>query len=157
ALFGVIGMIFARGTHWIGHVFRQKIAYAPLRPLLGGIVVAAAVWGLGTSRYIGLGIPAIRQAFVAPSPATDFSLKTLFTAMSLGSGLKGAEVTPLFYIGATLGSFLSRILPLATSLLAAVGFVAVFAGAANTPIACTIMAMELFGPAVGLYAGIACV
>jgi H+/Cl- antiporter ClcA len=37
------------------------------------------------------------------------------------------------------------------------GFVAVFAGAANTPLACTIMAIELFGIQVGVYASIACV
>jgi H+/Cl- antiporter ClcA len=37
------------------------------------------------------------------------------------------------------------------------GFVAVFAGAANTPIASTLMAVELFGAEVGAYAGIACV
>ena len=32
--------------------------------------------------------------------------------------------------------------------LAAIGFVAVFAGAANTPLACTVMAIELFGPEI---------
>jgi len=42
-------------------------------------------------------------------------------------------------------------------LLAGLGFVAVFAGAANTPIASTLMAMELFGPEVGTFAGVACV
>jgi H+/Cl- antiporter ClcA len=35
--------------------------------------------------------------------------------------------------------------------------VAVFAGAANTPIASTLMAVELFGAEAGAYAGIACV
>lgn len=49
---------------------------------------------------------------------------------------KGGEVTPLFYIGSTLGNALSTVLPpLGPSLLAAMGFVGVFAGAANTPIA----------------------
>ncbi len=77
--------------------------------------------------------------------------------MTLGAGFKGGEVTPLFYIGSTLGNALSRILPLPSSLLAGMGFVAVFAGAANTPIASTLMAVELFGGEAGAFAGIACV
>ena len=35
------------------------------------------------------------------------------------------------------------------------GFVGVFAGAANTPLASTLMAIELFGLPAGIYAGIA--
>ena len=66
-------------------------------------------------------------------------------------------MTPLFYIGATLGNALGYVLALPFPVLAGLGFVAVFAGAANTPIASTIMAMELFGSEIGIYAGIACV
>lgn len=77
--------------------------------------------------------------------------------MTLASGFKGGEVTPLFFIGATLANALGYVLPLPFPLLAGLGFVAVFAGAANTPIASTIMAIELFGPDVGTFAGIACV
>jgi PII-like signaling protein len=87
----------------------------------------------------------------------DFAVKAIFTAVTLGTGFKGGEVTPLFYIGSTLGNSLSHIIPLPTSLLAAMGFVAVFSGAANTPIASTLMAVELFGSEAGAYAGIACV
>jgi H+/Cl- antiporter ClcA len=90
-------------------------------------------------------------------PAYDFAAKTLFTSVTLGAGFKGGEVTPLFYIGSTLGNALSRVLPLPSSLLAGMGFVAVFAGAANTPIASTLMAVELFGAEAGAFAGIACV
>lgn len=80
-----------------------------------------------------------------------------FTIISLGSGFKGGEVTPLFYIGATLGNALAPLLHMPVPLLAGIGFVAVFAGAANTPIASTLMTMELFGAEVGIYAAIACV
>jgi H+/Cl- antiporter ClcA len=155
--FGLTGMAFARCTHAIGHFAKKHIAYAPLRPFAGGILVTAAVFTLGTTKYIGLGIPTIVQAFQQQSPAHDFAAKFAFTTVTLGSGFKGGEVTPLFFIGATLGSALSRILPLAPSLLAAMGFAAVFAGAANTPIASTLMAIELFGGEAGAYAGIACV
>ena len=42
-------------------------------------------------------------------------------------------------------------------LLAGMGFVAVFAGATNTPIACTLMGIELFGADCGVYIALACV
>ncbi|MBP0645515.1 chloride channel protein, partial [Mycobacterium tuberculosis] len=74
----------------------------------------------------------------------DFLGKLVFTVASLGTGFKGGEVTPLFYIGATMGNVLAPLLHMPFALMAAIGFVAVFAGAANTPIATTLMAMELF-------------
>jgi len=82
--------------------------------------------------------------------------KWAFTVLSLASGFKGGEVTPLFAIGATLGNTLAPLLALPAPLLAGIGLVAVFAGAANTPLACTLMAMELFGSGVGVYAALAC-
>ena len=86
----------------------------------------------------------------------DFLLKLLFTSFTLGAGFKGGEVTPLFYIGATLGNALIWFVPLPIDLLAGMGFVAVFAGATNTPIACTIMGIELFGIESGVFIALAC-
>jgi H+/Cl- antiporter ClcA len=157
AIFGLTGMAFARFTHAITSFAKKRVPYAPLRPFLGGLLVTAGVFALGTTKYIGLGIPTIVQSFQTKLPIHDFAAKFLFTTVTLGSGFKGGEVTPLFFIGATLGNALSRILPLAPSLLAAMGFAAVFGGAANTPIASTLMAIELFGAEAGAYAGIACV
>jgi H+/Cl- antiporter ClcA len=97
------------------------------------------------------------EAFAHPLAPTDFLGKMVFTIASLGFGFKGGEVTPLFYIGATLGNALAPVLDVPFVLLAAVGFVAVFAGAANTPIASTLMAVELFGAEIGVFAALACV
>jgi H+/Cl- antiporter ClcA len=150
-------MIFAKATHFVSHRARKLISHAPLRPFVGGIIVSLAVLATGTTRYIGLGIPTIVAAFHTRLPPYDFAAKLLFTVVTLGSGFKGGEVTPLFFIGSTLGNTLSRILPLPPSLLAGMGFAAVFAGAANTPIASTFLAVELFGAEAGAYAAIACV
>lgn len=116
-----------------------------------------AVWALGTTKYIGLGVPTIVASFSEQQMWYDFLLKLLFTTFTIGVGFKGGEVTPLFFVGATLGSALSFIIPLPMGLLAGLGFVAVFAGATNTPIACTFMGIELFGIEPGIYLGIACV
>jgi H+/Cl- antiporter ClcA len=81
----------------------------------------------------------------------------MLTALTLGCGFKGGEVTPLFFIGTAFGSALALVLPLPVALLAGLGFVAVFAGAANTPLACTLMGVELFGAGAGVYLALACV
>ena len=156
-VFGLVAMVFARATHAVGHIFKARIAWSPLRPFAGGVLVALGVWATGTTRYIGLGIPTILAAFGGRQPPWQWAWKLVFTAVTLGAGFKGGEVTPLFFIGATLGNALSYVLPLPPSLLAGMGFVAVFAGAANTPIASTLMAVELFGAEAGAFAGIACV
>lgn len=156
-LFGLAAMSFSRATHFFGTLFKTNIKYPPLRPLLGGIVIALAVWILGTTKYIGLGVPTIVASFSQDLPYYDFILKLLFTAFTLGAGFKGGEVTPLFFIGAALGNALFFFVPLPVALLAGMGFVAVFSGATNTPIACTLMGIELFGAECGIYIGVACV
>lgn len=153
--FGVAAILFVRLTDGLSHLFK-KIGYAPLRPFIGGLVVMLLFLIPGTYKYAGLGIPTILDSFNSASQTQDFALKILFTAITLGSGFKGGEVTPLFFIGATLGSALSLFLPLPVGLLAGMGFVAVFAGAAKTPLACCIMAVELFGISCGVYVTIAC-
>lgn len=155
-LFGLTAMLFSRTTHFWGQLFSKTIAFAPVRPFLGGLILVIVIYYIGTTKYIGLGIPTIVQSFITPSPWQDFLLKILFTGFTLGAGFKGGEVTPLFFIGATLGSALSLYVPLPTALLAGLGFVAVFSGATHTPIACTIMGIELFGIESGLFIVVAC-
>ncbi len=155
-VFGLTGRVFALSVHALSTQFKQWIAYPPLRPLIGGVVITAiVVWG-HADRYIGLGIPVILEAFDQPLAPWDFAAKLAMTVLSLGSGFKGGEVTPLFYIGATLGNALAPVVDLPLGLMAALGFVAVFAGASNTPLACTLMAMELFGLQTGAFAAVAC-
>ncbi len=156
-LFGITAMLFSKATHFCGKSFSSATSYPPLRPFFGGICIALAVWAMGTTKYIGLGIPVIADAFTQNLNSYDFILKLLFTSFTLGAGFKGGEVTPLFFIGATLGNVLVWFLPLPFPLLAGMGFVAVFAGATNTPIACILMGMELFGTESAVYVAIACI
>ncbi len=157
AAFGTVGMLFAKATHAASSYFRNLVRYPPLRPLLGGSIVAVLVFASGTTKYIGLGIPTIQESFLVQLPPWDFAAKFAMTVITLGAGFKGGEVTPLFYIGATLGNALSHVLALPVPLLSGMGLVGVFAGAANTPLACTLLGIELFGADVSLYMAIACV
>ncbi|KPE52446.1 chloride channel protein [Chryseobacterium indologenes] len=155
--FGICAAAFSRMIHWVGSVFKSKIQYPPFRPVIGGIIIALAVFAMGTTRYIGLGVPVIVESFEKQLPLYDFALKMILTIITLSAGFKGGEVTPLFFIGASLGSALSLFIPLPFGLLAGMGFVAVFAGATNTPLACILMGIELFGAECGVYIAIACV
>lgn len=156
-IFGLCAILFSKSLHSLTEIFKNTIKYPPFRPLVGGIVVVLLVWILGTTKYIGLGIPTIIESFNSEVVPYAFALKIILTVVTLSAGFKGGEVTPLFFIGATLGNALALFIPLPMALLAGMGFVAVFAGATNTPLASSIMAIEMFGNQCGVYVAIACV
>lgn len=157
ALFGLCAWGFSSSQHNLSSYLQRSINSPYARVVLGAFVLIALTLILQNDRYLGLGIPAIADSFYHPSASYDFALKMLFTVITLSVGFKGGEVTPLFFIGATLGSFLSTVFTLPTGLLAGMGFVAVFAGAANTPLASLLMALEMFGSGPAIYMAIACI
>ncbi|MBE2252238.1 MAG: chloride channel protein [Myxococcus sp.] len=149
---------FIELTHFIKRVAERRVARLPVRMFLGGVAVVALWQVVGSSDYLGLGVPTIVRAFSDPTlPASAFALKILFTALTIGVGFVGGEVTPLFFVGAALGSVLARLLGLPLELGAGVGLAAVFAAASNTPLALSIMAMELLGSGVFPHVAIVCV
>lgn len=144
--FGLASAVFSELTHLIDRSSRRWIANPIARTSLGGVAVVGVTLLLGTRLYNGLSLPLLSDAFTGENvPTFAFLAKIGLTALTLGVGFKGGEVTPLFVIGATLGTTLAAPLGLPVDLVAAMGFVAVFAAAANTPIACVVMAAELFG------------
>lgn len=155
-LFGSTARIFVQLTHFIETLMKRLITYPPLIPFCAGILLVGLYWLEGSYRYVGLGISFIQEALTLPSSFLDPLLKMLFSSLTIGSGFKGGEFIPLVFIGTTLGSALSLILPVSFKLLGALGFAAVFAGAANTPIACTLLCMEIFGYQIFPYAVLAC-
>jgi H+/Cl- antiporter ClcA len=180
--FGIAARAFITLTHVIENILSRFVTYPPFKPLLAGGLILLLFYCenpqmyfsnketsqthdinsyLETNqrtefKYAGLGIETIQDSFRRPSPYQESLWKTLFTSLTVGSGFKGGEFIPLVFIGSTLGSALALILPISFQLLASLGFAAVFAGASNTPIACAIMAMEIFGYQIGPYALLAC-
>jgi H+/Cl- antiporter ClcA len=151
-------VVFIELTHFIRRQGERRVPRLPVRLFLGGAVLVA-LWQLaGTSDYLGLGIPTIVRAFEDPHlPAEAFALKLVFTAVTLGAGFLGGEVTPLFFIGAALGNVLARLLGIPLELGAGIGLAAAFAAAANTPLALSIMAAELLGAHAFPHVMIVCV
>jgi H+/Cl- antiporter ClcA len=121
-----------------------------------GTLFSAAIYFHHSADLTGLGLPVIESALVEPAAPLTFIFKLVFTLMCVTAGFRGGEVTPLFFVGATLGSAAAVLLSLPFNVCAALGFVAVFAGAGAVPLACAVMACELFGWSIGGYALIAC-
>ncbi len=139
-------MAFVELTHGLKHILEKRVPALPVRMALGGVALVGMWKAIGTSAYLGLGIPTILRAFSDPGlPVYAFAAKLVFTSVTLASGFLGGEVTPLFFVGATLGNVLARVLGLPLALGAGVGMAALFGAAANTPVALSIMAVELLG------------
>jgi H+/Cl- antiporter ClcA len=162
--FGLAGLMFSELMHVIKERSQQYIGKPWLIPVVGAVLVIGISYLVGTFDYLGLGVTnpntngvSIVSAF-SPGGATHYSwiLKLLLTAITLGMGFKGGEVTPLFFIGATLGNSIAMLTGAPVDLMAGLGFIAVFAGATNTPIACTLMGVELFGSQNIIYYAVAC-
>lgn len=162
--FGLASMLFAETVYGVKNVFNKIISIKWLIPALGGLIIIGLTYLNGKPDYLSLGVDAehigavtVVSAFHAGGADTwSWLWKTIYTTITLGTGFKGGEVTPLFYIGATLGNTLSALMDAPVSLFAALGFIAVFAGATNTPLACTIMGIELFGGEYTLFFAVAC-
>lgn len=161
--FGLASRLFSESSHYLKKVLQTHIKYPLLIPFIGGVILIALLYIIGTDDYLGLGVTtadgtgvSIVNAFKAGG-AEPFSWlwKIAFTVITLSTGFKGGEVTPLFFIGATLGNSFAMLTGSPVDLFAAMGFIAVFAGATNTPLACTLMGVELFGGEHVLYFALA--
>lgn len=163
-VFGLASYLFAYLVHGIKAFFVKRVPIPWLIPVIGGLIIIGLTTVIGKPDYLSLGIDAehtgavtIPSAFQAGGADTwSWFWKTIYTTVTLATGFKGGEVTPLFYIGATLGNTLSVLMDAPVSLFAALGFIAVFAGATNTPLACTFMGIELFGGQYALFFAVAC-
>jgi len=163
-LFGLAARFFSELSHLVTAAYKAVCPYPPLRPVIAGAILIGLVYALGTREYLGLGVwspnpsDATIAGFFLPGRVDHWSWlwKTVFTVITLSSGFKGGEVTPLFFIGAALGNALAALFGAPSDLFAGLGFVAVFAGATNTPLACMIMGVELFGSLHSVYIAVAC-
>lgn len=161
AAFGFAGYAFTILSHTIQ---KHTARLGWLAPVLGGCAIILLTFLAGTRDYLGLGAESemaggisIINAFMPGGADTwSWAWKILFTAVTIGTGFKGGEVTPLFFIGATLGNTLAMLSGAPVDLFAGLGFIAVFAAATNTPVACTIMGVELFGNGNIVYYAVAC-
>lgn len=145
-LFGVVAWGFIRLTDRIKHELAHRVGPAALRPVLGALAVLALTLMIGSRDYNGLSLPLLDRAFTLVDIGLGvWALKLVMTALTVGSGFAGGEVTPLFVIGATLGAAVGHATGGPVLVLAAVGMMATFGSAVNASAACVVMGVELFG------------
>jgi H+/Cl- antiporter ClcA len=156
-LFGLCSLLLIETLNYFQHLSKKLPWWDPLKGLLGGFALVILALIFSTS-YLGLGIETIESALAGSSIVWyAFAAKILFTCITLTFGGSGGMVTPIFFIGATLGSLLAELMGVDLATFAAIGMVSLLAGAANTPIAASILAVELFGAKIAPYAAVACV
>ena len=145
---GLAARLFIASLGRVRAIVTRFAPHEALRPVVGGIATLLLMILVGRD-YLGLSLPLVEHALAGDlADWWDPVLKIVFTAVALGCAIPGGEVTPLFVVGATLGSVLSAPLGLPPSITAAACLGAVFGAASNTPLACTILVVELFGGAM---------
>jgi H+/Cl- antiporter ClcA len=155
--FGLCSLLLIESLRFFERLSHRTTIWSPLKGLLsGGVLIILSF--LFSTRYLGLGLDSIKVALEGGNlPSSAFLLKILFTAITLSFGGSGGIITPIFFIGASAGHVFANVLGFNVTIFSAIGMVALLAGAANTPISASIMAIELFGPEVGPFAAVACV
>jgi H+/Cl- antiporter ClcA len=155
--FGVCSLILIETMKLAESASRKIRVWDPVKGLIGGsILVVLAL--ITSTTYLGLGLDTIESALQGVKVLPyDFLLKIVFTAITLAFCGSGGMVTPIFFVGVTAGSLYGMMLGYNTSMFAAIGMVSLLAGAANTPISASIMAIEFFGPALAPYAALSCI
>jgi len=155
--FGLVALMHIEILTLSERFFEKLKTNLAVKALLGGAVILILTFFLGTD-YLGLGGETMHAAIRGEDiPMSAFFWKSLITSITLSCGGSGGIVTPIFFIGATSGITFSSFFGLEPMLYGPLGFIAVLAACANTPIAATIMAVEIFGSNVASYAAIACI
>lgn len=155
--FGFCSLILIEMLRFGDSLSKKLQMWAPLKGLVGGVALIALTF-IFSKQYLGLGLDSIENSLSGVKTVWyAFPIKSIFTSITLGFGGSGGIVTPIFFVGSSAGTLFASLTGLDVATFAAIGLVSVLAGAANTPIAASIMAMELFGTDIAPYATVACV
>lgn len=156
AAIGILAILFIKLVKYTEHAFKKVKIYAPLKGIIGGIIIILMVYATNSFTSLGIG-DATMNKIILGSKTENFSFitKSLTTALTLGSGGSGGILTPMLFIGSSFGNAWAQILGLNIAFYSAIGMAAFLAACSNVPIASIIIAMELFGNDVGIYAAIA--
>jgi H+/Cl- antiporter ClcA len=141
-----------------GKKLAERIPWGlPWRGIIGGTILVGLTL-LFSKQFLGLGLETIQASLQGKADLWyAFFLKMVFTSLTLNFAGSGGIVVPILFVGATAGALLGEILQANIATFSAIGFVSLLAGATNTPVAASILSLELFGPEIAPYAAIACV
>ncbi len=144
-LCALVSILFCTAIHYCEHAMEKLFKNKYLRAFVGAAVLVLLTLLVGTRDYNGAGMDVITRAIGGDARWEAFLLKIVFTAITIAAGFKGGEIVPAFFIGSTFGCVMGTLLGMDAGFAAAIGFVAVFCGVVNCPIASTMLALEVFG------------
>lgn len=154
---GIMAIVFIKLVNYAEEFFDKLKMYPPLKGIIGGALIITLVYLFSLTDYIGIGDGIIDKALSGQVlNKGSFFIKTYTTSLTLGSGGSGGILTPMLFLGSSLGNLWSSILKLNIPFYSAVGMISFLGASSNTPIAAIIIAVELFGHTVGIYTAIAC-
>lgn len=156
-IFGLVSLLLIESMRIFKSLSEKIKFWSPFKGLIGGVTIAFLAI-IFSDQFLGLGIETIQSALQGGEIVWYFFfLKIIFTSITLNFGGSGGILTPIFFIGATSGSYFSFLLGIDRATFSGIGFVSVLAGAANTPIASSIMSIEIFGAEIAPYAALSCI
>ncbi len=144
-LCALLSIVFVKTVSAMEKGAKKLVPNTYLRAFVGGAVVLGLTWSLGTYDYNGAGMNIIQMAMQGEAQYEAFILKLMFTAVSLAAGFKGGEIVPVFFVGSTFGCVVAPLIGMDPATGAAIGFVALFCGVVNCPLASVFLAVEIFG------------
>lgn len=145
ALCALLSIAFCESIKKCEHISKRFMPNKYVRAFVGGAFVVALTAAIGSYDYNGAGMDVITRAMNGNALWYAFILKIVFTAITISAGFKGGEIVPTFFIGSTFGCVIGALLGLDAPIGAAIGFVALFCGVVNCPVASTMLALEVFG------------
>ncbi len=142
----VVSILFCMSLHAGEKLFKKYLKNSYLRIAIGGALIVILTVIIGDFTYNGGGMETIEKIFAGENtPPYAFLIKIIFTVITVGAGLKGGEIVPTFFVGATLGGVLASVVGISSPFGAAIGMCAMFCSVTNCPLATIILAIELFG------------
>ena len=144
-LCALVSICFCSAMKFFDKLAENKIPNAYIRALLGGCAIVLLTLVVGSNDYNGAGMEVISWAMEGNAESFAFVLKIIFTVITISAGFKGGEIVPTFFIGSTFGCVMGGLLGLDPGFGAAIGFVALFCGVVNCPVASIMLALEVFG------------
>ena len=144
-VFGIAARLFSGAIRFVRRFWASHVTGYIASALISSLVLLAVYAAFGLYPYGGLSSWLVDAGFQGQTTPVDAAIKLVMTALTLGAGFQGGEVTPLFGIGAALGGWMGAALQVGPSFMAALGMVGLFGSALNVPITTIMLGIDLFG------------
>ena len=149
--FGLTARLFTFCIRTVKRLYARFFTNYLVAAAVGGLLLAVLFLGCGLHAYGGLSEWLVPAAFTGKTTLTDPLAKLGMTALTVGAGLQGGEVTPLFGIGASLGGWIGATTLGDPSFMAALGMLGVFGAALNVPVTTIMLGIDMFGASASAY------